>query len=47
MNKSILPRVENIRSKGENAGMTNNFLPSTQCLVKPYSSGSLKVEIVW
>ena len=42
----VLEKVENIVGKGENAG-NQHFLLFPQCFQKLYSSGSLKVGIVW
>ena len=39
-------RVENNVGKGENAGY-QHFLLFPQCFLKLFSSGSLKVGIVW
>ena len=47
--KFIIPvfdRVENIVGKGENAG-NQHFLLFPQCFQKIFSSGLLKVGIVW
>ena len=44
--KFVLGRVDNIVGKGENGGY-QHFLLFPQCFQKPFSSGSLKVGIVW
>ena len=42
----LLSSVENIVGKGENAGY-QHFLLFPQCFLKAFSSGWLKVGIVW
>ena len=44
--KLLFDRVENIVGKGENAGY-QHFLLFPICFQKPFSSGSLKIGIVW
>ena len=43
---SLLDKLENTVGKGENAGY-QHFLLFLQCFPKTFSSGSLKVGIVW
>ena len=43
---SLFDSEENNVGKGENAGC-HHFLLFPQCLPKPSSLGSLKVQIVW
>ena len=44
---SLFDQVENTVGKGENAGYQQHFLLFPPCFPKSFSSGSLKVRIVW